>query len=221
MFITCCLRGGRGVFWSCIDCFFYITIQLEWLGSTHKPCKIPDEQAGLFLVKEREVTPSPGNVLNELSFSQEHAWDIGLGQTVVYTEAIFVPIHISSFEKLSLFGFVRLYIHPCIYSLILKYRKMLQTISIVYISYKPISLASRSPCEQIITSELLYLTSYKMFDLVSIHALLVIGLIVLCKPCSAQGPLVTLPHGGQLRGISTTSQQTQIDIFLGKFETVM
>ena len=108
-----------------------------------------------------------------------------------------------------------------IYSLILKYRKMLQTISIVYISYKPISLASRSPCEQIITSELLNLTSYKMFDLVSIHALLVIGLIVLCKPCSAQGPLVTLPNGGQLRGISTTSQQTQIDMFLGKFETVM
>ena len=107
-----------------------------------------------------------------------------------------------------------------IYSLILKYRKMLQTISIVYISYKPISLASRLPRQQIIPSELLYLTSYKMFDLVSIHALLVIGLIVLCKPCSAQGPLVTLPHGGQLRGISTTSQQTQIDIFLGKFETV-
>ena len=49
---------------------------------------------------------------------------------------------------------------------------------------------------------------------------LVIGLIFVGYVSSQQGPTVTLPHGGQLKGISTTSQKTPIDVFLGMFATI-
>lgn len=50
---------------------------------------------------------------------------------------------------------------------------------------------------------------------------LVIGLIFVGYVSSQQGPTVTLPHGGQLKGISTTSQKTPIDVFLGMFATIL
>jgi len=39
--------------------------------------------------------------------------------------------------------------------------------------------------------------------------------LTLSQYSTAQGPQVTLPHGGKLRGISTVSQKTPLDIFVG------
>ena len=47
-----------------------------------------------------------------------------------------------------------------------------------------------------------------------------LAFVVLCQCAAAQWPQVTLPHGGQLRGITTTSQKTRLDIFLGKWFSV-
>ena len=61
--------------------------------------------------------------------------------------------------------------------------------------------------------------SIMMSSVSATFATLLLWLVCLEATQAQTGPLVTLSHGGQLRGRSFTYNGTDVDLFLGKFVT--